>query len=315
MAKRDYYEILGVKRKAADKEIKSAYRKLARKYHPDFNKDDKKSEDKFKEISEAYAVLTNDEARRKYDQFGHSAGPGAAQGFDFSGFDFNNPGGSFRGFGNTYQSGGMQDIIQELFGNFGGGRRGPQGFPGAGRSRRGPAKGRDVESEMTIEFMEAILGTRKSVTLNSGLSAQNLTFNIPAGLKNGEKIRLRGKGMPSPSGLSGDLLIKINIGRHPHFRRDGHNLRVTVGISIADAIVGANIPVPTPYGDTTISIPPGTQGGQVFRIANNGIRRKNQDAGNLLVTVKILVPKEIDQKSKELIEQFNKLNPIESGVQ
>ncbi len=320
MRKRDYYEILGVDRKADEKKIKSAYRKLARKYHPDFNKDDKKAEAKFKEVSEAYAVLTNNEARRKYDQFGHSGGPGAGQGFDFSDFNYNDPGGSFRGFGNTYQGdGGMQDILQELFGNFGGRRRGrgrnPGGFQGSPFGRQAPAKGRDVESEMTIDFLEAIQGACKTVTLDSGSSTQNLTFNIPPGLKNGEKIRLRGKGMPGVGGQSGDLLIKINIGRHPHFRRDGNNIRVTVGISVADALLGANITVPSPFGNTKMSIPPGTQGGQVFRIASKGIKRQNRDQGNLLVTVKIVVPQEIDDKSKELIKEFNERNPIQGGVQ
>ena len=318
MAKRDYYEILGVNRKATDKEIKSAYRKLARKYHPDFNKDNKEAETKFKEVSEAYAVLTNDEARRKYDQFGHSGGPGTAQGFDFSDFNFNDMGGSFRGFGQTFQGGGgMQDILRELFGGgFGGrGSRGQRSYQGSPFGRQAPAKGRDVESEMSIDFMEALLGTRKRVTLDSGSSKQDITFNIPPGIKNGEKIRVRGKGMPGPGGQPGDLIIKINVGRHPHFRRDGDNIRVTVGISIADALLGTKIKVPSPYGDTTMSIPPGTQGGQVFRIAGKGIKRNHREAGNLLVTVKIVVPKSIDDKSKELIRQFNERNPIQGGIQ
>ncbi len=315
MAKRDYYEILGVDRKADEKVIKSAYRKLARKYHPDLNKDDKEAESKFKEISEAYAVLTNPEAKQKYDQFGHSGGPGAGQGFDFSDFNFNDFGGSFRGFGQTYNTGGsMQDILQELFGGGPRGPRGSSGFQGNPFGGRRPAKGRDVESEMTIDFMESIHGVRKTATLDMGNAKQNITFNIPAGLKNGEKIRLRGKGMPAPGGHAGDLLIKINIGRHPHFKRDGDNIRVTLGISAADAILGTKVTFPTPYGDAKMTIPPGTQGGQVFRIAGKGIKRQNRTPGNLLVAVKIVLPKTIDEKSKELIKQFNEKNPVQGGV-
>ncbi|MCB9477202.1 MAG: J domain-containing protein [Deltaproteobacteria bacterium] len=309
MAKRDYYDVLGVAKNADDKQIKSAYRKLARKYHPDFNKDDAEAEKNFKEVSEAYAVLSNKEARQKYDQFGHEQGPGHA-GFDFSGFDFQNAQGNFRGFGQSFSGSGLHDILNDLFGGGGFGGGGARGF-GGGRPR--PVQGQTVTAEMHLDLMDVLHGAKKTVTLDGPGGPQRVSFTVPVGLKDGGKIRLRGKGLPGPGGgPAGDLIIHAHVRPHGQFAREGENLKTTVGVSIAEAVLGAKVPVQTPFGTTTISLPPGTQGGQTLRIAGKGVPRKSGKAGDLLVTVKIVVPKDVDEKSRELIKQFDLRNPVQA---
>ncbi|MBZ0273942.1 J domain-containing protein [bacterium] len=303
--KRDYYEVLGVPRGASDKDIKTAYRKLARACHPDFHPNDQNAERKFKELNEAYAVLSNDEARKKYDQWGHAGGPSAnGQGFDFSNFDFSHGAGSFSGFGQTYQSSGFDDIINELFGGMRGRGAKRTGF-GAGRQ----ARGRDIESELAIEFSDAIHGAKKTVNLEWPDGARTISFNVPAGVTDGTRIRVPGKGLAGTGG-AGDLYVRLRVKPDPRFSRDGDHLRTSVGISIAEAVCGAKIPVPTPEGPTTISIPPGTQGGQVFRVAGKGVRRKSGPAGDLLVTIKIVVPRDVGEAGRELIRRFDGEHPV-----
>ncbi|MCL4234389.1 MAG: DnaJ domain-containing protein [Deltaproteobacteria bacterium] len=312
MAKRDYYEVLGVKRDADDKAIKAAYRRLAKQYHPDFNPGDKASETRFKEVNEAYAVLSNAEARAKYDRFGH-AGNGQP-GFDFSNFDYRNMGGSFSGFGQTFEAEGFADILQELFGGrFDMGGRPSRGFGGhGGRSGGGrrTARGQDVEAEIRIPFMDAIRGTQMSVTVQQPGGPDHITFKIPAGIADGGKIRLRGKGGAGGGGASGDLILRVTVEPHHDFVRDGDDLRVSVPVTVAEAVCGAKIPVPTPDGTSTIAIAPGTSSGQVLRLAGKGVARKGHTPGDLFVTIRIVVPKNVDEKSRELIREFDRMNPV-----
>ena len=306
--KRDYYKVLGIGRDADEKGLKSAYRKLARKFHPDHNPDDSEAEKKFKEVNEAYAVLANPEARATYDRFGHAGGPTGQQGFDFSNFDFGNPGGTFSGFGQTFNGMGFEDILGDLLGGFGRRGRGRRASP---FQRKASRRGGDIESEMDLQFLEAVNGARKTITLEKpGGVRDTITFAFPKGVRDNEKIRLRGKGLPGVDGPPGNLIIRVHVKPHSLFRREGNNILLSIGITIAEAVLGGKVPVPTPYGTTTISIPPGTQGGQVFRISEKGVELKNGKPGDLLVTMKIVVPKDVDEESSELIRQFDRKNPV-----
>lgn len=310
--KRDYYEVLGVKRTDSEAEIKKAYRKKARKYHPDFNKDDG-AEKKFKEVSEAYAVLSNKEAKQKYDRFGHQKAPGQGrpQGFDFSGYDFNDFFSAFgrggRGFDDLGGAGSpLDDILGDLFG--GSGRRSARGR--GARSMRG----QDLTAELTIDFMESIQGAKKQIALgDAGGQGKRITITIPPGVKDQQKIRLAGKGAPGMgNGPAGDLYITIKVNGHHLFKREGNDLLVTVPITVGEAILGGKIFVPTIEGRTTMILPDGTQGGQKFRLKDKGLAdSKTGNPGNLYVTVAIQTPTKIDDKSRKLIEEFEKRNPLD----
>ncbi len=305
MAKqRDYYEILGVGRNATTDEIKKAYKQLAKKYHPDKNQGNKDAEARFKEISEAYVVLSNPEARRKYDTFG-AQGPGAG-GFDFSGFDFNNMSGGFSAGGQTF-SGSFGDILSEIFG---GGRRRSRGWSGMDAFGFGgePPGGRDLEYRMEVDFDTAAQGGVMQIQLAPG---NRVSVRIPAGVENGQRIRVRGKGVAGPmGGAPGDLVIEVQVGAHPFFTRVGLDLRCTVPITIGEAVLGGQIDVPTLDGSSTITLPPGTQSGQTFRLRGRGIHAKNGRKGDLYATVKIVVPKDISDKSRTLIETFERENKL-----
>ena len=298
MSKQDYYKILGVSRDATADHIRKAYRKLARKYHPDFNEGDKAAESRFKEISEAYAVLSNPEAKQKFDQFGHSGGPNF-QGFDFSGFDFSNLSGSFSGGGQTYNSGGFD--INDLFG----GLFGQRGRRASGFGSR-PSKGQSLQYIMDIRFEDAALGSTTQITVDTGAGQKTLKVRIPAGLDHGQTIRVKGKGAPSPNGgPPGDLLIQARIKPHPEFSRKGLDLYCKTSITIGKAALGGPMSVPTIDGQAvTMTVPAGTQGGQRFRLQGRGIREAKGRQGDLYCTVQIAVPKNLDEESKKLIEQF-----------
>lgn len=303
--KRDYYELLGVSRNASADDIRKAYRKLARKYHPDFNKENKKAEDKFKEISEAYAVLSNDEAKKKYDKFGHNGGPGF-EGFDFSGFDFNNFSGSFSGGGKSYSTGGFD--LGDILGGFFGGRSRKGGSPFGDSFGSQRQKGQDLRYIMNICFVDAALGTTTSVNIDTGKGQKALKVRIPAGVDDGQTIRLKGKGaLGSVGGPAGDLLIELKVQPDPRFTRKGYDIYCKTKITIGTAVLGGCIDVPTLTGqNVSISVPPGTQGGQQFRVTGKGIKDKKGKTGNLYCTVNLAIPKDIDEKSKELIEDFEK---------
>jgi molecular chaperone DnaJ len=360
---KDYYAALGVPKNASADEIKKAYRKLAREFHPDVNKGDAEAEERFKEISEAYDVLADDKRRREYDEVRSASAAGfrmppggGANGnttFDFSNlFGAGAPGGGFGTEGTD---------LGDLFGGL---------FGGTGR-RRGPRRGDDLETSTTIGFAEAVEGTTISLTMSvegpctacagtgarpgtkistcgtcqgSGQFARNaggfsipercptcggrgrlveqpctacagrgralqnrtITARLPAGVRDGQRIRLKGKGGPGePGAPSGDLFVTVNVRSHRLFGRKGRNLTLTVPIRFDEAALGADVTVPTLHGDpVTLRIPAGTTSGRTFRVRGRGVPAKGGDDGDLLVTVEVAVPQRLDAAAREAIEAY-----------
>ena len=317
---KDYYTILGVNKNATADEIKKAYRQLALKYHPDRNKGDKEAEERFKEINEAYAVLSNEEKKRQYDMFG-------AEGFRqrysqediFQGFDI---GDILKDFGF-----GTSDIFSVLFG--GGGRRGRgvryttftgpfgQQAPGAGGPYYGdygapggaqPAQGRDMVSDLTITLEEAAKGTEKLISLRRGGKAEKISVKIPPGIDTGKKLRIAGKGeQGTGGGPAGNLFVRLNVQKHPLFRREGDDISVDREITFSEAALGTNIEVPTLNGTKKVKVPPGTSGNTRLRLKGEGIPHlKGKGKGDAYVRIVIKVPKKLTAKQKELVEGLTK---------
>jgi len=359
--KKDYYEILGVERDADDKAIKSAYRRLARKHHPDVNKGDSSAEEKFKEVAEAFAVLSDAEKRAKYDRGGHEA---FGAGFDpFTGFDFQDL--NVGGFGN----------LSDLFGMFGG----FGGFGGGQARAPRPRKGENLKRRLRLPFADAVRGTTVELVLprrvrcgvcngggtapgtgqtvcpecrGSGRTAQaaggirmqtacrrcagagslpgqpcgacagsgriereeRVKVRIPPGVIEGNHVRLAGKGDAGRSGgPDGDLFLELTIEPDPVFRRDGRNLRCDATIGLARAALGGTLRVPTLDGETGIQLPPGTKSGQNFRLRGEGVPAAGgKPAGDLLVVIQIEPPRKLDDRGRELMEEFGRLHPDEA---
>lgn len=358
-AKRDYYEVLGVSRDADDAAIKKAYRALAKKYHPDMNPGDKEAEKKFKEASEAYAVLSDAEKRRQYDQFGHAAFEGGAGGAGgFGGFDFN--GADF------------SDIFGDIFGDLFGGRRG-------GRTNNGPMKGANIRKSIRITFEEAVFGCEKELDLilkdpceacngtgakpgtspetcskcggrgqvvytsqsffgtvqnvqtcpNCGgsgkvikekcpkcsgtgytSSKKRIKVSIPAGIDNGQSVRIRDKGEPGVNGgPRGDLLVEVNVSRHPVFQRQDVHIFSTVPISFAVAALGGDVRIPTVDGDVIYTVKPGTKTDTKVRLKGKGVPslRNSQVRGDHYVTLVIQTPERLSAEAKEALRKFDEL--------
>lgn len=291
MAKRDYYEVLGVPKTASDDEIKKSYRKLAVKYHPDKNPGDKSAEGKFKEVSEAYEVLSDKSKRARYDQFGHAGVGGAGSPFGgqnpFSSGNFNFGGQSFNfDFGG---GGGLDDILGSIFGFGGGARR--------------PRRGADYQTSITITFKEAIFGTTKPISLEN----QSLKIKIPAGIDDGMSIRLRGKGGPAPekNGEPGDLYVRIRVKPHKSLTREGNIILSEEVISMVDAALGCEIDVETVDGKITMKVPAGTQSGTPFKLSGHGVPfRADGDRGPHIVTVIVETPKNLSRKQRDLLAEF-----------
>jgi molecular chaperone DnaJ len=355
VAKRDYYEVLGVKRGASIDEIKKAYRKLAKKYHPDVNPGNKQAEEKFKEISEAYVVLSDPEKKRKYDQVGHQAFVGdfdfsrmySQQGQPFGGFDFS-------GFG------GLEDILGDI-------------FTKKGKGRAGPFRGNDLQYTMEIGFEEAAKGFTTEITYNRDISCpecggsgtrpgsskqacyecggtgqktggflnlpqacprcngtgqintnpcgrcqgsgkvtapEKLKVRIPAGVDNGSRVRIKGKGAAGiQGGPNGDLYIITTVRPHPWFERKGDDIYLELPLTVSEAALGSKVTVPTIDGPAMVTVPPGTQSNQKLRLKGKGIARKDGIKGDQIVTVKIVVPRNLDEKSKQLLKEFEGRNP------
>ncbi|MGM0365687.1 MAG: DnaJ C-terminal domain-containing protein [Actinomycetota bacterium] len=304
---KDYYKILGVGKNDSQDEVKRAYRKLARKYHPDANKDNPQAEEKFKEIGEAYEVLKDPEKRKKYDQLGsnweqyQNAGwPGGGQKsytYDFGGRGFN--------FGDL--GGGFSDFFEMFFGNqardFGG-----SGF-GSGRgARTAQAKGQDLQSGITITLREAYFGTQRSIRLQKEKKARTVNVKVPAGIKDGGRIRVSGEGGPGQGrGPSGDLYLVVNISKHPFFTRKGDDLYCDVPVTIKEALYGAKIDIPTFDGKVMVKLPPRTQSGKTLRLKGKGMPRlKGSGNGDLYAKVKIMLPENLTEEQEKYLDSFAK---------
>jgi molecular chaperone DnaJ len=298
---RDFYKSLGVASDASDSEIKKAYRKLAKDLHPDKNPGDAKAEQRFKEVSEAYSVLSDSAQRKEYDAvraMSHgrarfTAGSGPTGGFSddvFSGFFSRQSGRQAPG---GYGSQGGNINVEDLLGMFGGGASGFGQAP--------PRTGSDIEATTTLTFRQAVEGDTVSLRRADG---STVTTRVPAGVKDGQKIRLRGKGNPGPAG-PGDLILTVTVEPHPLFGRSGDDLTVTVPVTFAEAALGAQIAVPTFDGSTvTVKLPPGTPSGRVLRVKGKGVRRKDGTYGDLLVNVSVTVPQKLDGAAREAVEAY-----------
>ncbi|HUS47621.1 MAG TPA: DnaJ C-terminal domain-containing protein [Phycisphaerae bacterium] len=302
MGNRDYYDVLGVSRNAGEAEIKSAYRRMARKYHPDVNKASDAS-DRFKEATEAYEVLIDPQKRKMYDQFGHAragaaAGPGArtytwtstgaAPDFNFEDI--------FGGFTSGFVGMGLDEILERL----GGG-------PSRRSARRGPApKGADLEYNLTLDFMAALRGTTAAIRLQSpDGESETINVKIPPGVHDGSKVRVRGKGNQGPGGR-GDLYIITAVRPHPYFRREGGDIYVDVPVSITEAALGAKVDVPTTDGMMTIKVPPGSAGSRKLRLRGKGAPSADgKTRGDQYVVLRIVPPEKISPRGADLLKQFD----------
>ena len=315
---KDFYAVLGVAKDADSAAIKKAYRTLAKKYHPDRNPDDAAAAEKFKEIGEAYAVLSDAKERQQYDairsmagggaRFTSGTGGGAGAGFEdiFSSM-FGGGGGNVR----FTTSGGADPDIDELLRQFGaaggaggfGGRRsrGPFGFGGFG-SQPEPVRGPDVVTSATLSLRDAVAGTTVELTADG----RTMTVRIPAGVHNGQKIRLRGKGRPGrDGGENGDMVITITVAKHPVYSIDGVNLRMDLPVTLREAALGATVEVPLLDGTTTrIKVKAGTSSGTVMRVRGKGVVTSKK-TGDLLVTVQVAVPRKLSRAAKEALEAFD----------
>jgi len=297
MANTDYYKALGVDKNASADEIKKAFRKLAVKYHPDRNPDDKGAEDKFKEINEAYAVLSDPKKKEEYDTYGSSGfHKHYSQEDIFRGFDFSNV---YRDMG----AGGGEDIFSRLFGG-GYGRGG-----GRGGFRNMPQRGEDLEMELEIGFREAAQGAEKQVAFRRSGQREELKVRIPAGVDNGSRIRLTGKGGQGDSGgPDGDLFLIVRVLPDPLFSREGGDLFVERSIHFSQACLGTSLDVPTLEGDKRIKVPAGIQPGTKIRLKGCGIKPLGSNAkGDLYVKVSVHVPETLNAEQKKLIEALREI--------
>ncbi|MEO6500309.1 MAG: DnaJ C-terminal domain-containing protein [Jatrophihabitantaceae bacterium] len=300
---RDFYKSLGVASDATDADIKKSYRKLAKDLHPDKNPGDAQAEQRFKEISEAYSVLSDAGQRKEYDavramthgRARFTAGSGPTGGFSddvFSGFFSRQSGRQAPGgFGNQGANISVEDLLSGMF----------TGGGASGFGQAPPRTGSDVEASTTLTFRQAVEGDTVSLRRGDG---STITTRVPAGVKDGQKIRLRGKGNSGPAG-NGDLILTVAVQPHPLFGRSGDDLTVTVPVTFAEAALGAQITVPAFDGSTvTLKLPPGTPSGRVLRVKGRGVARKDGSAGDLLVTVSVAVPQKLDGAAREAVEAY-----------
>jgi len=331
MAGNNYYDLLGIKKDASDKEIKQAYRRLARKYHPDVNPGDKSAEARFKEINAAYEILSDRDKRNKYDKYGdkwqyadqfEQAAQQQSQYRQYS------PGGGSGSYHFGGDIGGLDSVFEELFG----------GARARGSSHRTqPRRGQDLESPIEVTLEEAYSGTRRTISLQmeepcpackgSGMiqnlpcsecrgagvvaNIKRLEVKIPAGVATGSRVRIAGKGQPSYSlGTSGDLYLRIAVKPHPAFERRGDNLHVNVQVPLATAILGGEVQVPTPKGKLALKISPETQNGRVFRLAGQGMPYLGKSTrGDLMARVNVVLPTKLTDEEKKLFRQLSEIRP------
>ena len=293
---KDLYQVLGVAKTATEAEIKSAYRKLARKYHPDLNKDDKSAAEKFKEVSNAYDIIGNAEKRKKYDNHeidedGKPTGFGAGFGNGGYGYDGGNPFSGFKhsasgGFGSSAGGFDFSSIFgEDIFSQFTG---------GAQSTRSTARKGQDVSYNMRVDFLDAARGIEKQVNLGG----KSVNVKIPAGVQSGQTLRLKGMGNSGINGgANGDVLITVNVDEHPYFKSEGTNVLLTLPISVVEAVKGAKITVPTINGKVAVKVPPMSSSGEKLRLKGQGIHAKNT-TGDEIITLEIMLP----QKKNSQIE-------------
>jgi DnaJ-class molecular chaperone len=286
---RDYYEVLNVPKNASEEDVKKAYRKLARQYHPDRNPGDNSAESRFKEVQEAYDVLSDKDKRARYDRFGF-AGEQAGQAGPGGGFRWSTGGGFEPG---SFQAEDLSDILRQF--GMGGMDFGAGEMPrGRGRARRPPPQ--EAEAEASIPFLTAALGGKVGLSIDG----QHVDVKVPAGVEEGKRLRLAGQG---PGG--GDLYLRLKIEPHSYFRREGNNIVLEVPISLPEAVLGAKVDVPTLEGGRlTVKVPPGTSSGSRLRLRGKGIA-----GGDQYIEVKIVVPKPEDPRTRELMEEFARLHP------
>jgi len=305
---KDYYKILGVSKNASADEIKKAYRKLAVKYHPDKNPENKEAETRFKEISEAYEVLRDPEKRKKYDQLGSNWNQ--FQGADAGGFDFSQFGGGRKGKSRSYFSGNMDDLFGDsdsgfsdffnaFFGGFGGSS---EGF----RQQAQQAKGKDLRSELTISLSEAYHGTSRLLNING----QRIKINIKPGAYNGQELRIKGKGGKGRNGgPDGDIYLTINVQPGKNYSINGNDLVMQTDIDLYTAVLGGKININTLSGKLNINIPKGTQNGTKLRVKGKGmpVYGKSEAFGDLFLQLNILIPTNLSKNEEELFRQLMKI--------
>jgi len=311
MEYKDYYSILGVAKKSTDKEIKSAYRKLARKYHPDVNPGDRAAEEKFKEINEAYEVLGDTEKRKKYDQLGASYRQwermgGQPGGFDWSRWSTGAPGQGgvrveYADLGEMFGgqgAGGFSDFFESLFGGMGGRAQGP-----ARQRACATQRGQDLEQPVEVTLEEAFGGTSRLIQMDS----QRIEAKIPAGVKTGSRVRLAGQGAPGYGGAArGDLYLRVRVMDHPRFRREGDDLEVRAPVDLYTALLGGEVVLATLSGNVKLKIPPETQNDTVIRLRGQGMPRlgKAGQRGDLLARVEVTLPQNLTEREKELVQKL-----------
>jgi DnaJ-class molecular chaperone len=309
MADRDLYKVLGVSRSASPEEIKKAYRSLAKELHPDRNPGDKAAEERFKDVSSAYAVLSDPEKRKLYDEFGEM---GLREGFDPAAYHAATQGaGGFGGFD-----------FGDIFGGAQGGRAGAQHFEFnledlfGGRGRRGveyarrPRRGADLQSEVTVDFRDAVLGCTKELSVRSAEGEKTIKVRIPPGVRSEGKIRLRGQGgKGGDGGPDGDLLLKVHVRKHPYFSIRGKQLHVRVPVTPLEAYGGAKVSIPTPQGSVQLSIPAGSKNGAKLRLRGKGIERKDKTRGDLIAQLELVLPSrrsaEVEEALRTLQDAFD----------
>ena len=306
MANTTYYDTLGVEEDASAREIKKAYRRLARKHHPDRNPDDPDAEERFKKIQEAYSVLSDEEKRQQYDA--QRRNPFGGPGFGGSGFGQGGNGRRQRvNINQEFGQGGLGDIFESFFGGGGVGGRGQRGgrdpFSQAQqqqhRQRRRQPQTRDAETRLHLSFDEALEGGRQTVELPSG---ESIRLRIPKGVRSGYKVRLRGRGPTGPAGKRGDLYVTFEVGDHPRYRREGNDLHLTETVSALDAMLGTKRRIPTPYGQNiSVTIPAGTQPGEKLRLRGQGVKTEDE-TGDLYVHVDVHIPDNLTEAQREALK-------------
>jgi len=296
MAGKNYYNILGVNRSATEREIKQAYRKLARQHHPDVNPGDKSAEEKFKQINEAYEVLSDEKKRRKYDKYGDQwqhADQFEQQARQQPGWNFQRGGGG-RVYFNEEEAG---SIFDDLF----------RGFGGRAGGRPQPRKGRDLEFPLEVTLEEAYSGTTRTLSMADG---KRLEVKIPPGVKDGSRVRISGKGGEGHGGVKGDLYLVTSVKPHRLFHRHGDDLHVDVSVPLVVAMLGGEVKLTTPKGKLSLKIPPETQNGRTFRLAGQGMPHLGDSSrGDLLALVKVVLPTKLTDEEKELFQKLGRLRP------